>query len=348
MSDILDDEEGGTSRRFMDVARLKSDLRTYYLLLAVLLVVFLTAGVSILVLTPPVYTATAIVGPADNSDQPFGLDAAGAGGGVGGIAKHLHVGGLLGQTGDDTFNEYTSLLTSTRLAWVLVSKDHILPEMYPLRWDAANKRWYPRDTLYDRVADVAKAMLRRPVKPGPDVDDLVKSFDTKLTVDISLETSFATVTFKSGSPTGAERILNLILQEADNIIRQDKKRDVSARIGYLNSALENLTNADQKPAMIDILSEQQQEMMMVAADHRYASVLIDPPHSPLVPTSPVPVLYAAIAFVLACIAWLGAVRLTPPAGRRRWLLESFARPRARHAQSHSGIGVKAGSPASSR
>jgi hypothetical protein len=308
--------------------------------------VFLAASVFVVALTPPIYTATAIVGPADNSDQPFGLDAGGGSGGMGGIAKHLHVGGLLGQGGDDTFNEYTSLLTSTRLASVLVNKDHILSQIYASKWDATHNRWYPRDTVFDEALDFAKVLLRRPVKPGPDVDDLIKYFDTRLTSDVSLETTFATVTFKYRSPAEAERLLSLILLEADNIIRQDKRRDVSARIAYLNAALEKLTNADQKPAMIDILSEQQQEMMMVESDHRYASVLIDPPHAPLLPSSPIPTLDAAIALLLSVAAWFGAVRLTPQSGRRRKLLEAFARYPSQGAGMRTSVSVNAGSPVS--
>jgi hypothetical protein len=174
----------------------------------------------------------------------------------------------------------------------------------------------------------------------------MKFFEANLNFDVSLETSFATVTLKFRDPAEAERILNLILLEADNIIRQDKRRDVSARINYLNDTLARLNLADQKPELIDILSDQQQEMMMIESDHRYASVLIDPPHAPLKPTSPVPTIDAAIAFVLACLAWLGAVRLTPQSGRLRRLLEKFARPRARRTRMHSGVAAETGTTVS--
>jgi hypothetical protein len=348
MSDLLsEDDAGAAARKFVDLARLKFEFRTYYLLFFALLAVSLAIAAAAITVIAPIYTATALVGPADNSDQPFGMGAAGVAAGVGGLAKHLHVGGMLGQNGDDTFNEYTSLLTSTRLASVLVDKDHILPEVFNDQWDMVNKRWYPRDSAFDRAVDFAKRLLRRPVKPAPDVDDLTKYFEANLNLDVSLETSFATVTLKFKDPAAAERILHLILLEADNIIRQDKRRDVSARISYLNDTLARLNLADQKPELIDILSDQQQEMMMIESDHRYASVLIDPPHAPLKPTSPVPTIDAAMAFAFACLAWLGAVRLTPQSGGLRRLLEIFARPGARRPRSHSGVAAKARTPVSS-
>ena len=229
---------------------------------------------------------------------------------------------------------------------MLVNKDHILPDIFPEQWDANNRRWYPRDNLIAQSVDTARRLLRRPVKPAPDVDDLMKFFDQNLNVDLSLETSFATVTLKLRDPAEAERILNLILLEADNIIREDKRRDVSARIAYLNTALERLTLADQKPELIAVLSEQEQEMMMIESDHRYASVLIDQPHAPLKPTSPVPTVDAAIAFGLSCLAWFGLVRFAPETGGWRRFVSAFARPRPRRRRrTNPALSAKAQSPA---
>jgi hypothetical protein len=328
MSDLLDDEGSDASlSRMLSIAQLWSDLRTYYLLLVALIAAGLAAVVAVTILMPPLYTASAIVGPADNADQPFGDAMGGAlSGGLGGIAKHLHVGGALGQGGlDDTFDEYTALLTSNRLAEVLVRKDHILPEIFPDDWDATHQRWLPRNSLADRNIDYLKTLLHRPVKPAPDQDDLAKYFLKNLIVDSSLETSFAIVTFRFSSHEGAQLLLGLILREADNIVREDKRRDVAARIAYLNTALVHLSLADQKPELISILSDQEQEMMMIESDHLYASKLIDMPYAPLKPSSPSPIIDSFIALGLACLVWLGFVRLVPAEGRWARFVGVFAR-----------------------
>jgi uncharacterized protein involved in exopolysaccharide biosynthesis len=73
MSDLLDDDGSEASPgRMFSLAQLWSDLRTYYLLLALLMVAGLAVVIAYTLLAAPVYTATAIVGPADNSDEPFG------------------------------------------------------------------------------------------------------------------------------------------------------------------------------------------------------------------------------------------------------------------------------------
>jgi len=329
MPDLLDDDASpGTLGQMLSLSRLWSDLRAYYLLLIALVAMALGLAILLVLIKQPAYTATAIVGPADNSDQPFGEGLSAAAGGLGGIAKHLHVGGMLGQQGlDNTFDEYSSLLTSNRLAERLIRNDHILPEIFPEDWDPLHRRWLPRDGFIRHSVDYMKLLLRRPIKMAPDQDDLKKYFETNLIVEPSLETSFATISFRFRNPAGAERLLGIILREADNIIREDKRRDVAARIAFLNTALEHLSLADQKPELIDILSNQEQEMMMIESDHLYASTLIDSPHAPVKPSSPSPIIDTAIAIVMACLAWLGIVRMTPATGTWSRILAAFARSR---------------------
>lgn len=346
MSDLLDeDEQDAPRRKFIDLAQLGRDFRTYYLLFITIFAVLFGITVAIVALMPPTYTATATLGPADNSDQPFSnADISSiAKSGLGSIAKHLGAaaGGALDQS-DEVFEEYTTLFTSYRLASILASKDRLLPEVFSDKWDAQNHRWYPRDNFLDETVDFFKTLLRRPVKAAPDADDLAKYLTDYMKSDTSLETGYATVTMQAGSPAEAERLLNLILSESDNIIREDKRRDVLARIAYLNRILEHNTLAEQRPELIDILSEQQQEMMMIESDHLYASLMIDAPHAPLKPSSPVPTLDAAIALVLSILAWLGAVRYTPPTGRWRRVVDSFARPRERSRKVNIGAPARAG------
>ena len=132
------------------------------------------------------------------------------------------------------------------------------------------------------------------------------------------------MSFRFHTPEGAERILGLILREADNVIREDKRRDVAARITYLNTALEHMALAEQKPELIDVLSDQQQEMMIIESDHLFASTMIDMPHAPLKPSSPSPIEDGAIAFGLACFAWLGLVRVVPAESSLGRVLGVFA------------------------
>jgi hypothetical protein len=301
------------------VRRLRSDFLAHYRLLLVLVPLCVALCLVVIAVSEPVYTAEAVLGSTTSLNDASGLGGTGS---LQSMAKKLKVGSLLGnQSLSDTFTEFTALLTSNRLAAVLSQKDSILPKIFYEDWDAEKKRWYPRDSVLAMAIDVVKRIIGRPVKPNPDQDDLAKYLSDEMGISTSLETGYITVTLKYRDRAGAEYLLSQILLEADNIIREDKRRDVSARIAYLQGALQDIAIADQKAALIDTLSQQQQQMMMIASDHRYASTYIDTPYAPYRPTSPNPIVDLLVAFILSLCAWYGAIRYVPQTGRLRRVLD---------------------------
>jgi hypothetical protein len=61
-----------------------------------------------------------------------------------------------------------------------------------------------------------------------------------------------------------------------------------SRIKYLSGALSSLTLQDQRTAIIDALSSQEQKLMMASADPTVAVEVIDPPRADPYPSSPKP------------------------------------------------------------
>jgi hypothetical protein len=123
-----------------------------------------------------------------------------------------------------------------------------------------------------------------------------------------VSSTYSRVTFTYGDPQQAEKLLNLILHEADEIIRQDQRHDVSARMAFLGREIPTVTVSDQRESLIALLSNQEQLQMMIEADKRFASSLIDPPYASQWPTSPGPIVgHVAIAIVLSVFVWAGLV-----------------------------------------
>ena len=323
MSDDFDNEGGQTRGGGFDIGALVrvaiDRFRTYHLLLWVLILLFVLGAFVFIGTASPTYTATAVIGPSTSLDTLTSANP------LQQVARRIRGGGLLGGGGgNESFDEFNALLGSTRLADRLSQVPGVMQAIFSDQWDAQGNRWIPPD---DGILNQVRRLLGRPIKPAPDVDDLKKFLGEHMISSVALETGYATVTFKYGNHNQTERLLNQILLAADNIIREDKRRDVGARIGYLAHALADVTFADQKTAMIGTLSEQQQQMMMIQSDHRYASILIDPPHAPIRPTSPVPTIDLGGSVLLAIGVWYLLVFLAKPG---TWLyrsLEIFARHR---------------------
>jgi hypothetical protein len=128
--------------------------------------------------------------------------------------------------------------------------------------------------------------------------------------------TYTQVTFESDDPHRAEAILNTILLAPDQIVREDQRRDVVARISALKNELAQVTVSDERSSLIEVLTAQEQVLTMIQADHRYASNLVVPPFASPWPKSPTPLGCIIVAILVTLIVWIGLVFLS---SRVRWI-----------------------------
>jgi hypothetical protein len=323
----------------LDLGAYSHRLRRHGGLLLALLVVSLGVAGAVYIFAPQKYMASAVIGPPAPSPTE-GLMTAMQG--SSGLAQKLTGGG--GDT-SDPYQEYLQLIPSSRLCQVLIVKDHILQRIFYDAWDPKTGNWIP--TITHQISAWLKRIAGRPYTEGPNVDDLMLYFQEHITTDeITTGTGLATalepgtptytqVTFDFDDPQQATSILNTILFEADTIIREDQKRDVTARIAFLQNELLHITVEEEREALISTLAAQEQLLAMLETDPRYASTLVVNPYSPLKPTFPptLPAL-AMMAGVVSFVGWLALVALGFRSRLIAGLLSRFAsnRPRSRRAQ----------------
>jgi hypothetical protein len=315
--DIMSDAEEATGLSLF-INNLVGTFRSYYRLLFVLLLFWCVITAVAFLSTPPKYGATAVVGPS----IPFAdTSVAGGGNGLNSLLKSRAL--LGGNQNPETFTEFTELLTSYRLAEVLATKDHMLQTIFYKRWDAEKKAWKPQDSILSLIKNPLKQAMGWPIKKAPDIDDLAKYLHESLIISTSFDTSYVTVTTRFNDPQKAKQILATILKEADNIIRNDQRRDTNARIRYLNNIIRDVAATEQKEQLITVLSQQEQRMMFIESDYRYASVYIDPPYVLSRPISPRYSYYLLAGLVLSLISWYGVVLLMGKNMRVRALVKWF-------------------------
>jgi uncharacterized protein involved in exopolysaccharide biosynthesis len=277
-------------------------------LLAGLVVAFLLAATLAMALAEPSYRATALIGPP--GQRLDATELSGASGAAASLASRLGLKRTLGGS-DNTYDKYVSVLTSNRLAAGLARDTDVMQTLFAQQWDGETHQWRRFGGPLFEAKRLLKGLLHWPAKTQPDADDLSKALAARFTIDAPLSTQFATVALTAKSPAEAEAILSAILKEADNLIREERRRDVAARIAYLEKVLPTIDAADQHTALAAVLSDQQQSMMEVEADQRYAFSLIDPPHAKAVPVTPNPKLNYLAAILLAVVCWAGIVMFAP-------------------------------------
>jgi hypothetical protein len=262
-----------------------------------------------------VYTAEAIIGPPKPS--PINSMLSSMSSSVGSSFINKIAGGNGGTS--DLFQEYQQLLYSPELATQLVNQDHILELIYAGKWDAAHNRWMNLGRLH-HVASFIYGIMRWPTVDNPNVDTLGKHLKKNLTISQSSTLAkgmaglslsggqYFTISYSARDPADAEKILNIILKRADNIIRQRMQDDVFARILYIKNELQLENNAEQRTALINILEYQEELKIIMVADKRFSYDLISTPFASEIPISPMaPARYMMIIFGVSLLLFMAAV-----------------------------------------
>jgi hypothetical protein len=326
-----DDEAVAAERMWTRSVEFLRQLRIHYPLYFLFLFLFLALSVTMYIVVKPTYTAIATIGPPGQS--PVTSLLSGIDGGAGQSVRRL-LGGSSSGAGADPFQEYLQVLHSSRLASELAEKDNFLPKLFSRSWDAEHKQWKQSGNANGFIA-VLKRALHRPIAGHPDADTLAEMLPHTFLVSqapssaasiLSMGSSYMVATFRYSAPREAEDMLNAVLSRADTIIRQEQQRDVLARISYIETELPNVTQAEQRDSLIQILSSQEELQIMMVADKRFAFTMIDPPHASPIPTSPMGPTSAFLMSVLAALGFTALfVFLGMKSNRIRMLISPFNR-----------------------
>lgn len=283
------------------VVRLLTELRAHYILLIGLVSLCVVTAALLASLIVPSYMASAVVGP-PTSSLTTSMMPVDEGSGPGGLVARLSKGVFSGSQAT-LFSIYTALLTSNRLAAVLSHKKGFMEKVFYQRFDMKTHSWRRRSGPITFAENLIKRAFHYPVKSKPDENDLAQFLANNLSVSTSLTSNFETVSFNFHNPAEAQKVLRTILITADDIVREDMRRDVSGRLTYLTKVLPTITQAEQRQSLISILSDQERQMMVIAADKHFAMDFVDPPHGNPRPTSPNPTLFALGAICFASMTW---------------------------------------------
>ncbi len=272
--------------------------KKYYLLSIALLASFGVLFTLIAMIVSPTYTAAATVGAPISQQSSSNSNSLG---GLAGVAAQFGIN--VSQPSGGAFSTYTQLLTSNRLYAVLAQSPKFMQTIFYKRYDPKTKQWIPPGGLPSRMLNLVREAFHYNIHTAPNQDDLAQFLQKQLTVVTSATEPFVTVSLTFYDPHQAEMLLSTLLVTADNIVREDVRKDTAARLAYLERILPTVTQADQRASMISILSSQQQQMMMIASNKLFASYIVASPYANLKPTSPNITVYAYIVILLAIVSW---------------------------------------------
>jgi hypothetical protein len=262
-------------------------------------VVALGLAVAWLKVTHPSYTSRMVVAaPLVTQSPEFG---------GGGALASLGLGGLLNAS-TEPFRRYQDLLTSRSVAERLESDHHVLKLVFADRWDEAHQTWKAPTGFVADLRSAVKGFFGRPDVVEPGISDLVGVLEGDVLVSTPSSNSPLTspsplrfVSFTAGDPQLAANMLRWVHEETDQVLRENEIKRTRGMITYLTGRLRDVSIADERTALTQLLLDEEKQDMLLETGVDYAAEVLDPASVPGGPSFP----RIGLTLVLAVIGGFG-------------------------------------------
>ncbi len=242
-------------------------------------------------LTDPLYTASMVVAPATD---------AGAQNLTSSLSRFSGLASLAGinlpvEESVSPFTQFNELLRSATLAQRVEEKHGILTRVFKDDWDAENGQWLRPSGLKAMVKRWLYPFFHLPAWTPPTIHGLAGFLEENVVVFEVGRSGMRQIEFRHKDPTFALHLLTWIHEECDALIRQGAEERTSSQIQYIESKLRNVTTAEHRQSLVELLSDQEKRMMMIQVDLPFAARIVEAPMVSDKPTSPKPKLMLALA-----------------------------------------------------
>ncbi|CAK0745464.1 Wzz domain-containing protein [Azospirillaceae bacterium] len=242
----------------------------------------------------PEYTATMVIGPVSR----IGAAAMGARAPLGVTAIPMTEYGN-GEEALSDFTRFAELLTSPPVLQTLMNNDPtLLPKIFPEHWDDQTKQWRRPNNLTAILKQTALSIVRRQDWTTPDIETLSRSLKHTVIVSPVGTTSMRRIAYRHPDRTFALKLIANLTEAANQHLRQEAERRVSAQTQFIKNRLETVTQADHRRVLASLLADQERIALMIEIDLPLAADIIAPPSALSLPDWPNPLLLLPIAGVV--------------------------------------------------
>lgn len=203
----------------------------------------------------------------------------------------------LGTEGSPQLEKFEQLLGARALAERVQDRVDLMGEVFDARPDPEDGGWTaprPEPRTQDRVRHWILRKFGFPIWNEPDIGDLANFIEDSIEVD-QIKGGLVRIFITGTDPNLIAEILPIVIEEADRMLWQKQFDRVSQQIDYLDRRLDTVTKQAHRRTLIDLLSNQEQTMMLLQAQGPFSFQIIDPPNVPTIPVWPRPVFMLALS-----------------------------------------------------
>jgi uncharacterized protein involved in exopolysaccharide biosynthesis len=249
------------------------------------------AGVGYALYKPNVYTASAIVAPAQ--DGSGGMQISGQLSGLASLA-----GVNLGSSDTNKTAIAKEVLQSRSFLTDFIHRHQLaVPIMATTGWSKKTKTWRYNTEVYSPHAD--EWLTNDEGESFEPTDwDLVKALREQLNVSQNSENGMLILSITSYSPMAASNWVSWLIQDINEHMRAQDVQESQARMDYLEKKLRETSNADMQRVFYQLIEKETRTIMLANAQPEYIFRTIDPAVPPQDKSGPKRALIAVLATLL--------------------------------------------------
>jgi uncharacterized protein involved in exopolysaccharide biosynthesis len=254
-------------------------------------------SVVIALLLPNIYTASALLAPAETS-----------GGGLSGIMKQY--GGLASLAGvslpggeeGSRAQLGMHLLKSRAFISDFVERRNILPELMAVDyWDEGSRQLIFDSELYDAASNEWVRETEASGAAAPSAQKAHKAFLSLLGVSEDKKTGYVTISINHQSPTVAAEWVKWLVEDVNAAVKTQDVMEAERSIEYLKQQVDKTSLADLQVMFFELIQSQTETVMLAEVRPEYVFKTIDPAVIPEVRSKPSRALICIIGTFIGCI-----------------------------------------------
>ena len=234
----------------------------------------LAAAISVIVAIslPNIYTATALLAPAESS-----------GGALSGLMKQY--GGLASLAGvslpggeeGSRAQLGMQLMKSRAFIGDFVKRREILPELMAVEsWDAESGDIVFDAQSYDAASTTWTRDVDLPKRPQPSLLEAYEEFMGILGVSEDQQTGYVTVSVDHQSPVTAAQWVSWLVEDVNAAVKAQDVAEAEKSIEYLKQQVANTSLADLQAMFFELIQSQTETVMLAEVRPEYVFKTIDP------------------------------------------------------------------------
>ena len=281
----------------LELARVIWNSRKLIIAIVVLFTMF-TAVASLFMTN--IYTAKAILKPVTTREGGRFAALATQFGGMANLAG-------IAMPGAASSSELVNLLESNILKKKIIERYHLLPILFPKKWDAEKKQW--KDPKAGGISLNPLALIKKllPAKPGdnkkdagvPDTWDGIRALNRIVNVNYNLKEDIITISVNFRDPQMAAAIADYFIITLTEHMSSEAKRIATINKEYLEKQLRETNDSLVQQKIYNLIAEKIETMMMAEVKEGFSFKVLDPPMAPDMKSKPKRALMVVVAFMVS-------------------------------------------------